>query len=128
MHIEREEYLKSLSDSQKDKGNGNYGRALRSLSNNSLTVFVPRTRTGLFSPATLELLKINREKVDEIALSLYKKGMTSEDITSFLQEVFSQNISPAKISNLSRVFEKFRKAWEASPLESRYKVVFLDVP
>jgi transposase-like protein len=77
MHIEREEYLKSLSDSQKDKGNGNYGRALRSLFNNSLTVFVPRTRTGLFSPATLELLKINREKVDEIALSLYKKGMAS---------------------------------------------------
>jgi len=127
MHIERDEYLQSLSDAQKDKGNGSYGRALRSLSNNSLAVFVPRTRTGLFSPATLELLKINREKVDEIALSLYKKGMTSEDITSFLQEVFSHNVSPAKISNLSQIFGKFRKAWENSKLESSYKIVFLDV-
>ncbi|MFH1858959.1 MAG: hypothetical protein ABIJ80_01700, partial [Patescibacteria group bacterium] len=49
---------------------GYYGRAMSSFSKNSLAVNVPRTRTGLFSPVTLELLKINREKVDEIAFHL----------------------------------------------------------
>jgi len=81
----------------------------------------------LFSPATLELLKINREKVDEIALSLYKRGMTSNDIQSFLGEVFEEGMSPSKLSNLASVFNKFRTNWQNSKLEKHYKVVFGDV-
>jgi len=127
MLIERDEYLEDINKTKKDKGNGSYGRAMNSLSKNSLLVHIPRTRTGLFSPATLELLKINREKVDEIALSLYKKGMTSNDINEFLNEIFEENMSPAKISNLSKVFNKFRIAWQNSKLEKHYKVVFADV-
>jgi len=127
MLIERDEYLEDINKTKKDKGNGSYGRAMNSLSKNALLVHIPRTRTGLFSPATLELLKINREKVDEIALSLYKKGMTSNDINEFLNEIFEENMSPAKISNLSKVFNKFRVAWQNSKLEKHYKVVYGDV-
>ena len=127
MLIERDEYLEEINNPKKDKGNGSYGRSMNSLSKNSLLVHVPRTRTGLFSPATLELLKINREKVDEIALSLYKKGMTSNDINEFLNEIFEENMSPAKISNLAKTFNKFRTAWQNSKLEKYYKVVFADV-
>lgn len=127
MNIERDEYLEKVDDPHIDKGNGYYSRAMKTLSRNSLLVHIPRTRTGLFSPATLELLKINREKVDEIALSLYKKGMTSEDIKSFLDEVFEENMSPAKISNIAKTFNKFRIAWQNSQLEPYYKVVFADV-
>lgn len=124
MTIERGEHLAKI---KKDKGNGHYSRAMNSLSKNSLLVSVPRTRTGLFSPATLELLKINREKVDQIALSLYKKGMTSNDIKEFLDEVFEEKMSPAKISNLTKVFNQFRRAWQNSSLEKHYKAVFGDV-
>ena len=127
MNIERDEYIEKVNDPKVDKGNGYYSRAMSSFSKNSLAVFVPRTRSGLFSPITLELLKINREKVDEIALSLYKKGMTSNDIKEFLEEVFDEKMSPSKISNLSKVFNKFRTAWQNSKLENHYKVVFADV-
>lgn len=127
MTIERDEYLDKVNNPKEDKGNGYYGRAMKTLSNNSLLVHIPRTRTGLFSPATLELLKINREKVDEIALSLYKRGMTSQDIQSFLDEVFEEGMSPSKISNLAEVFNKFRKGWQEAKLEKYYKVVFGDV-
>lgn len=127
MNIERNEYLEKINDPKIDKGNGYYGRAMKTLSKNCLMVNIPRTRVGLFSPATLELLKINREKVDEIALSLYKRGMTSEDIKSFLDEIFEENMSPSKISNLAEVFNKFRVAWQNAKLEKHYKVVFADV-
>lgn len=126
MNIERDEYIEEVNNPKVDKGNGYYGRAMSSFSKNSLAVFVPRTRSGLFSPVTLELLKINREKVDEIALSLYKKGMTSNDIKEFLSEVFEENMSPSKISNLTKTFNKFRLAWKNSKLEKHYKVVFGD--
>lgn len=126
MNIERDEYIEKVDDPKKDKGNGYYSRAMSSFSRNSLAVHVPRTRAGLFSPVTLELLKIGREKVDEIALSLYKKGMTSNDIKEFLSEVFEENMSPSKISNLAKTFNKFREAWKNSKLERHYKVVFGD--
>lgn len=127
MLIERDEYLEKINNPKKDKGNGSYERKMNSLSKNSLLVHIPRTRTGLFSPATLELLKINREKVDEIALSLYKKGMTSNDIEEFLNEIFEENMSPTKLSNLAEVFNKFRTAWQNSKLEKHYKAVYGDV-
>jgi len=126
MNIERSEHLEKVNNPKIDKGNGYYERSLKSFSRNALLVNVPRTRTG-FYPNTLELLKINEEQMDEIVLSLYKKGMTGGDIKSFINEVFNDKISPAKISDLSKTFNQFRVAWQNSKLESHYKVVFADV-
>lgn len=124
MGIERNEYL---NDAEKDKGNGSYERAFKTLSKNGLVINVPRTRGGLFSPAALELLKINQDQLDDICLSLYKKGLSGNDISSFISECFGEKASPSKIGELSKVFHKFREAWENSPLEKHYKVAFGDV-
>lgn len=125
MNIERADFLDKTNE--RDKGNGYYERSLKSFSKNSLLVNVPRTRQGFFTPNTLELLRINREQMDQIVLSLYKKGMTGGDIKSFLNEVFNEKISPAKISDLVKVFNQFREAWQKSKLEKHYKAVFADV-
>lgn len=127
MQIERDEYLAQVDDPVVDKGNGYYGRAFNNLSKNSMLINVPRTRTGSLSLNTLELLKINRDKLDEITLSLYKKGMTFNDIQDFLTEVFDHSVSPSTISELTKTFNKFRTAWENSKLESHYLCVFADV-
>ena len=66
MNIERNEYLETINNPNTDKGNGHYSRAMKTLSKNSLLVSIPRTRNGLLSPATLELLKINRGKLHKI--------------------------------------------------------------
>lgn len=127
MQIERDEYLQAVDNPSIDKGNGYYGRAFNNLSKNSMLIKVPRTRNGGLSLNTLELLKINREKLDEITLSLYKKGLTFTDIQSFLTEVFDHSVSPTTISELTKTFHKFRLAWQNSVLETHYKVVFADV-
>ena len=75
-----------------------------------------------FVKSTIETLM-----TDEISLSLYKKGMTSNDIEEFMREVFEEKMSPTKISNLAKTFNKFRTAWESSKLDKRYKAVFGDV-
>jgi len=126
MSMERDEHLEKVNNPEIDKGNGYYERSLKSFSRNALLINVPRTRIG-FYPNTLELLKINEEQMDEMVLSLYKKGMTGGDIKTFLHEVFNDKISPAKISDLSKTFNQFRTAWQNSELESHYKVVFADV-
>jgi transposase-like protein len=124
MSIERNDFLESV---EKDKGNGSYERAFKTLSKNGLVINVPRTRGGLFSPAALELLKINQTQLDDICLSLYKKGLSGNDISSFINECFGEKTSPSKIGELSKVFNKFRLSWQNSQLESHYKVVFGDV-
>jgi transposase-like protein len=127
MQIERDEYLAQIDDPAVNKGNGYYGRAFNNLSKNSMLINVPRTRIGGLTLNTLELLKINREKLDEITLSLYKKGMTFNDIQDFLTEVFDHSVSPSTISELTKTFNQFRTAWENSKLEPHYLCVFADV-
>lgn len=124
MGIERNEYL---NNEENDKGNGTYGRAFKTLSKNGLIINIPRTRGGLFSPAALELLKINQEQLDDICLSLYKKGLSGNDISSFVSECFGEKASPSKIGELAKVFNKFRESWKNSKLEQHYKVAFGDV-
>lgn len=124
MELERGEYLETAR--KKDKGNGFYGRAFNSLNKNCLRIHVPRTRTGAFSPDTLELVKISQEQINELCLSLYKKGMTSRDVSDLMREMFGEGVSATKITNLAKVFHEFRIAWEQSKLETHYLVVFCD--
>ena len=124
MDLERGEYLDQAKGA--DKGNGFYGRAFKALSKNCLAINVPRTRTGEFSPNTLELVKISQERVNELCLSLYKKGMTSRDVSGLIKEMFGEGVSATKITNLAKVFNDFRLAWQNSFLEKNYKVIFCD--
>ncbi len=124
MTVERNEYLKKARAG--DKGNGFYLRAFKSFSQDCLTINVPRTRKGVFTPDMLELVKLGQSRIDEMCLSLYRKGMTSRDISEIVEELFGDSISATKITNLSKVFNDFRKAWLNSKLDNYYKVIFCD--
>ncbi len=124
MTVERGEYLEKSRNG--DKGNGFYTRAFKSLTRNCLTINIPRTRTGIFSPDTLELVKIGQEQINDMCLSLYRKGMTSRDISELIKELFGDSVSATKVTNLSKVFNEYRTAWQNSKLDSYYKVIFCD--
>jgi putative transposase len=127
MEMERGEYLEQAKTQNKEeKGNGFYGRAFNSLNKNCLRIHVPRSRSGDFSPNTLDLVKMSQEQVNELCLSLYKKGMTSRDIADLMKEMFGEGVSATKVSKLSQIFRKFREAWENSLLEKRYLAMFCD--
>jgi transposase-like protein len=124
MNVERSEYLEQANGG--DKGNGFYLRAFKTLSRNCLRINVPRSRNGVFSPNALELVKLGQEQINDLCLTLYRKGMTSRDISDLIGELFGDSVSATKINNLSKVFNKFRLAWENTKLDSYYKVIFCD--
>ena len=127
MELERDEYLHNFKESGfKDKGNGSYPRSFKSLSKNSLLINVPRTRTGEFKPFVLEFLKCNQEQVNELVLTLYRKGLTTRDVSDVMKDFFGTDISFSTVSNLAEKFNEVRSAWENSPLENYYKAVFCD--
>ncbi len=127
MQLERDEYLQNLKDSGfKDKGNGAYPRSFKSLSQNSLMINVPRTRSGEFKPFVLEFLKYNQEQVNDLVLALYRKGLTTRDVSDILKNFFGTEISFSQVSQLAEKFNELRLVWENSKLEKHYKVIFCD--
>jgi len=125
MEIEREEYL-NLCKNPLEKGNGHYSRCFKSLRKNAMTINIPRTRESEFKPTTLELLKKNKEDIDDFCLQLTKRGMTTRDISSLLEEFFQEKKSHSSINEMAKKFNEIRLAWEKSKLEKHYTVMFCD--
>jgi putative transposase len=125
MLLEREEYLKAREDNQ-DIGNGIYERDFRSLRKNSLQIKVPRTRSGKFKPMVLELINEQKEQVNELALLLYRKGLSSRDVSQIMEEYFGESLSRDTVNNLAESFHTIRLNWENSPLDAYYKVIYCD--
>ena len=127
MELERDEYLENMKKNGfKDKGNGIYPRSFKSLSKNSLMINIPRTRTGEFKPFVLEFLKYNQEQINGLVLVLYRKGLTTRDVSDVMRDFFGTDISFSQVSQIAEKFNEIREAWENSDLESYYKVIYCD--
>jgi transposase-like protein len=127
MLFERSEYLEQLKqDGVRDKGNGTYPRVFKSLSRNSMIVNIPRTRYTDFKPLALEILKYQQDQINDLVLKLYRKGLTCRDVSDILKNFFGEDISYSQVSNLAERFNDLRLAWENSPLDLFYKVIYMD--
>lgn len=125
MLLEREEYLKNQVNGQ-DIGNGTYLRNFMSLRKNSLQVNIPRTRSGKFKPIVLEMIEVHKEQVNELALILYSKGLSSREVSSVIETYFGESMSRETVNNLAESYHEIRKNWENRPLDPRYKAIFCD--
>lgn len=121
--LEREEYLEKATE---DKGNGYYSRSFQSLMKNGIHIHVPRTREGGFAPLAIQLFKMNQDQVNELVLTLYKKGMTTRDISDVMTDFFGDSVSHTTVANLAEQFHGIRTAWEKSPLDTTYRAIFCD--
>jgi transposase-like protein len=121
--LEREEYLETATS---DKGNGYYSRSLQSLLKNGIQIHVPRTREGGFAPLAIQLFKMNQDQVNELVLTLYKKGMTTRDISDVMTDFFGDSVSHTTVANLAEQFHGIRTAWEQSSLDTTYHAIFCD--
>ena len=125
MLLEREEYLKN-HDGKQDSANGSYPRSFKSLCRNGMQINIPRSRNGHFKPLMLDLIKQQKEQVNELALLLYRKGISSRDVSHVLKDFFGESISRDTVNNLADSFQKVREKWEARSLDAYYKVIYCD--
>ncbi len=121
--LEREEYLEKATE---DKGNGYYSRSFQSLMKNGIQINVPRTRESGFAPLAIQLFKMNQDQVNELVLTLYKKGMTTRDISDVMTDFFGDSVSHTTVANLAEQFHGIREAWEKSRLDTTYHAIFCD--
>ena len=75
---------------------------------------------------TLDLINNQKEQVNELALLLYRKGLSTRDVSQVMDEFFGEKISKDSISNMAESFHQIRAAWENRELDAYYKVIYCD--
>jgi putative transposase len=63
---------------------------------------VPRDREGTFEPVLVKKRQRRLGEVDEIALSLYARGLTTGEISAHFEQIYGASVSKETISHLRR--------------------------
>lgn len=126
MQAERKEYLKECrQEGNYNKGNGYYERLIKSIKAH-FKVKVPRDRNGNFKPLILEIVKDAQEEQISLFHELYKKGLTTRDISNIMKKIYNYKISAASISNITKSYQNSLRQWLSRKLDNNYYFIFID--
>ena len=112
----------------RNKGNSRNGHSRKTVrgSFGEIELETPRDRQSTFEPQIVPKRTTRLGKLDNAILSLYAKGMTVRDIQQTLLELYSVEVSPALISNVTNAVSEEVEQWRARPLDEIYPIVWLD--
>ena len=113
----------------KDTENSRNGHSRKTMKTSAgdLEIAVPRDRNGEFEP---RLVKKNETTlsgdIEEKIISMYAKGMTTNDISAHIEDIYGIEVSDSLVSRITDRILPVVKEWQQRPLESIYAVVFMD--
>jgi transposase-like protein len=87
---------------------------------------VPRTRDGGFYPVLLNVLRDEDEEHRKLIFSLYKKGLTTEQVSDVYQEIYGKDYSKQQISYLMKDSREEVSVWLNRRLDTHYLVLYID--
>lgn len=91
-----------------------------------VSIEVPRDRNGSFEPVLLPKRKRMIDKIENVIISLYAKGMSTRDIEAQVKEIYGINVSSSSISNITDNLLIDIEQWQKRPLDETYLIVWLD--
>lgn len=93
----------------------------------SFELETPRDRNGTFEPEIVKKRQtILNASLDNKILSLYSAGMSYQDVSAHLAEIYGVDVSEATISAITDKLLPIVAEWRSRPLEPVYPIVFLD--
>jgi putative transposase len=87
---------------------------------------VPRDRDGSFEPVLVGKHERRFTGFDDKILAMYSRGMTVREIQAYLLEMYTVEVSPALISEVTDAVMAEVQDWQARPLDPVYPVIFFD--
>jgi len=120
-------YEKHSADG-KGSGNSRNGTRRKTLKGDQgeLALEIPRDRNSDYQPQLVPNGHSRIPGFDNKIISLYARGMTTREIQAHLEGIYSVEISPALISNITDVVLDEVKAWQSRPLDTIYPILYLD--
>jgi putative transposase len=91
-----------------------------------LALDTPRDRHATFEPQLIPKHQRRLAGFDEKILALYAKGMTTRDIQEVVKELYSVEISPTLISQITADLDTEVTAWRQRRLDAVWPIVYLD--
>ncbi|MEK5441565.1 IS256 family transposase [Fredinandcohnia sp. FSL W7-1320] len=123
MEKERDEHLQAKAYertvTRRDYRNGYYERDLL-LSNGRITLRVPRTREGDFSPSIFEKYERSDQAFVLSMLEMVINGVSTGNVTKVVKQLCGENVSKSFVSSLTKKLEPIVNQWANRPLNVMY--------
>ena len=113
----------------KETNNSRNGHSRKTMhtSYGDMEIDIPRDRKGEFEPQIVKKYQNTvTQDMEEKIISMYAKGMTTNDIENHMRELYDIEISDSTISRITDKILPLVKEWQERPLEEIYAVVFMD--
>lgn len=124
---EMENHLKQeKEEGKKNRRNGKISKTVKS-AYGEFELDTPRDRDSKFVP---EIIKKRQtcitDELDKKILSLFSLGMSYNDISENIKEIYGVNIESSQITTITDTLIPVINEWRSRPLESVYPIIFLD--
>jgi len=119
-------YLEVEQPTQRNSRNGHYSRSYQTRYGTIQSLRVPRDRKGTFQTQLFQPYQRREGWLEEAVIHMYKGGMSTREVSKFIESMFGSQYSPTTISNITRTVMEDIEAWQRRPLEKRYSVIYLD--
>lgn len=86
----------------------------------------PRDRNGSFEPQILKKHKSTSAEIEPRVISMYSKGMSTEEIAEHIRELYGASLSSSSVSRIVETVEPMLRQWRNRPLESVAAVLYVD--
>lgn len=115
-----------IDNSRPNRRNGK-GRKKVKTSHGSVEIETPRDRDGTYDPSLLpKRVRTLGPSLDSKVLSLYSLGMSYQDISAHIEEMYGMELSKAQLTAITdRVWPEIEE-WRSRPLDEVYPFVWLD--
>lgn len=91
-----------------------------------VSIEVPRDRNASFEPIILPKRKRMIDRIEDVIISLYAKGMSTRDIETQIKDIYGVSVSSSSISNITARVMVDIEQWQKRPLDSHYLIVWMD--
>lgn len=118
-----------LSDQNRATGNRKNGKISKTLKtvSGSFELDTPRDRDASFEPQLVKKRQTTLgESLEQKVIGLYGIGMSYDDITSHLAEMYGVELSPATMSAITDKIIPRLRDWQTRALDSVYPIVWMD--
>ena len=105
--------------------NGSYQRNFKT-KYGTLNIHIPRDRMGEFKQQTLPSHRQSDENLEQTIIHLYRKGITTREITDLIEKMYGHHYSAGHVSNIGKLVDKDVKAFHNRRVKANYVVIYCD--
>jgi putative transposase len=130
LNAEMDEHLgyEKNGDKPEDTENIRNGTSSKTLKSDlgDVEINIPRDRESTFEPIIVPKYKRFSEKIEDVIIGMYSRGMTTRDIEEQIKEIYGIELSETSVSNITTKILENIKQWQERPLENVYYILWMD--